>query len=169
MALDFSKAFLYGDLSREAYIELPPEDARGQKGDAVGFLRKSMYGLRDAPQVWQSVVTAMLEERGYKPLVGTQCSYVNMAEDTHIVAHVEDFLVLGSHDQLLSLLGVLQAAGFECSGQILGDDEGEVSQIKFLGRTISLVEGGCLWEGDSRHVGSFFVSVAAGFVWNSCW
>ena len=45
MSLDFSKAFLYGDMERTVYIELPDEDARKHAGQFVGLLRKSMYGL----------------------------------------------------------------------------------------------------------------------------
>ena len=51
MTLDFSKAFLYGDMQRTVYIELPAEDARRNGGANVGLLRESMYGLRDAPQI----------------------------------------------------------------------------------------------------------------------
>ena len=64
MTLDFSKAFLYGDMEREVYIELPDEDPRKLLG-MVGRLLKSMCGLRDAPQIWQKVVKKMLEERGF--------------------------------------------------------------------------------------------------------
>ena len=56
MALDFSKAFLYGDMKREVFIELPNEDPRKLESDCMGLLRKGMYGLRDAPQIWQEVV-----------------------------------------------------------------------------------------------------------------
>ena len=51
MALDFSKAFLYGEMSRRVFIELPDEDGRKEGGKNIGLLIKSMYGLRDAPQI----------------------------------------------------------------------------------------------------------------------
>ena len=98
MALDFSKAFLYGNMKREVYIQLPEEDPRGAEGDYVGLLKKSMYGLRDAPQIWQEVVRDMLESRGFSPLVGTQCMYVHAESRMVIVAHVDDFLMLGSRE-----------------------------------------------------------------------
>ena len=77
MSLDFSKAFLYGDMEREVFVELPDEDSRKHESDCVGRLLKSMYGLRDAPQIWQKVVKNMLKVRGYKALLGTQCTYVH--------------------------------------------------------------------------------------------
>ena len=77
MTLDFSKAFLYGDMQRTVYIELPAEDGRKNQGANVGLLRKSMYGLRDAPQIWQQVVQDMLKARGFRPLLGAQCVYIH--------------------------------------------------------------------------------------------
>ena len=77
MAFDFSKAFLYGDMQRRVFIELPDEDARKDGKSFVGLLRKSMYGLRDAPQILQRVVQDMFKKRGFVSLVTTQCMYVN--------------------------------------------------------------------------------------------
>lgn len=89
MTVDFSKAFSNGDMQRQVYIELPAEDERKYTADVVGLLNKSMYGLRDAPQIWQRVVRSMLEARGFKPLVGTQCMYVHPQTLVTIVAHVD--------------------------------------------------------------------------------
>ena len=95
MIIDFSKAFLYGNTNREVYIELSDEDGRKQDSDCAGVPRKSMYGLRDAPQIWQEVVQDMLKARGYVSLVCTQCMYTNPSNGMLIVAHVDDFLALG--------------------------------------------------------------------------
>ena len=163
MALDFSKAFLYGNMKREVYIELPNEDARKGDGDWVGLLLKSMYGLRDAPQIWQAVVKNMLEERGFKHLVGTQCTYVCAKSGMLIVAHVDDFLVSGTRIELTNFLKGLQNGGFECTGLILGDGQEDVQELKFLGRTIRLVEGGLEWEGDSKHVAGYLDKLNSDF------
>ena len=155
MTLDFSKAFLYGDMKREVYIELPTEDSRkGGSDDLIGYLLKSMYGLRDAPQIWQEVVRTMLAARGYIPLVGTQCVYVHPDSGMLVVAHVDDFLVLGSKLNLSAFLQGLQAE-FECTGQVLGYGDGELQSLKFLGRSIRLVDDGLEWEGDPRHAQQF--------------
>ena len=53
MLLDVKKAFLYGAIQRKVYIEVPSEDPERKGGQMVGMLHKAMYGLRDAPQVWQ--------------------------------------------------------------------------------------------------------------------
>ena len=162
MTLDFSKAFLYGNVEREVYIELPDEDARKYGSDCVGKLIRSMYGLRDAPQIWQRVVRGMLVDMGYKPLLGTQCMYVHPELNIVIVAHVDDFLVLGSEDQLRELITKLQVS-YECSGQILGSHAGCQPELKFLGRTITLTPDGIEWEGDKRHVETFLTKLADEF------
>jgi len=55
MVLDVKRAFLYGYIEEEIFIELPPEDPMYGKG-YLGKLVKAMYGTRAAPQVWQKVV-----------------------------------------------------------------------------------------------------------------
>ena len=100
MAVDFTKAFLYGEMEREVYIELPDEDERKQKGDMVGLLLKAMYGLRDAPLIWQKLVQNMLVQRGFEVLASAQCVYINRETGVIVVAHVDDFLCHGDHDEL---------------------------------------------------------------------
>jgi hypothetical protein len=68
MALDFKRAFLYGQVERELYIEIPAEDERTKGRDVVGRLKRSMYGTQDAPAVWQRVVGQMLRGRGFLPI-----------------------------------------------------------------------------------------------------
>ena len=64
MLLDVKKAFLYGQLKRRVYIELPPEDEKREGGQMMGMLNKAMYGLRDAPQVWQQEVRRLMSGMG---------------------------------------------------------------------------------------------------------
>ena len=113
-----------------------------------------MYGLRDAPLIWQKVVKAMLEEKGFKALIGTQCVYTHKKKRLTIVAHVDDFLCQGTGNDLRELLQSLKK-DFECSGEILGPNKDEVNQLKFLGRTIALTPDGIEWEGDEKHVQAF--------------
>ena len=150
MALDFSKAFLYTDMQRRVFIELPDEDTRKRGKESVGLLRKSIYGFRDAPQTWQRVVKDMLERRGYVSLIATQCVYVNPKNGVVIVAHVDDFLCGGAKKDLVHLLADLQGE-FECSAKMLGPEDDEENEIKFLGRMIRLTSAGLEWEGDAKH------------------
>ena len=56
MLLDFKKAFLYADIERELYIELPEDNERRAGSQNVGRLNKAMYGTRDAPAAWSRLV-----------------------------------------------------------------------------------------------------------------
>lgn len=85
--------------------------------------------------ILQEVVQGMLETRGFSPLVGTQRVYVHAGSGMVVVAHVDDFLVLGTRDNVLSTLAGLQS-DYECTGQIWLYDDGDVQSFKFLGRTI---------------------------------
>ena len=50
MIADVTGAFLYGLMTRTVFVELPPE--LGGNGPMVGLLRKSLYGIKDAPLIW---------------------------------------------------------------------------------------------------------------------
>lgn len=154
LAIDSTEAFLYGNMDRDVYIELPPEDARRHNGDVVGHLQKSMYGLRDAPLIWQRVVHEMLSSRGLNRLVTSQCIYYHPVSGIALVAHVDDFLCFGDKSDLMELLGDLQSE-FECDGKVLGPEESEERQISYLRRTITLTCDGLEWEGDQKHVNKF--------------
>ena len=72
-----------------------------------------MYGLSDAPQIWQKVVKKVLHLMGYKQLVSTSCTYVHPETGVLIVAHVDDFLVYGTESLLRDLLTTSQET-YEC-------------------------------------------------------
>jgi len=65
MVLDVKRAFLYGYIEEDIYIELPPEDPMYGTGQ-VGKLIKAMYGTRAAPLVWQKVVRDVMKSLGFK-------------------------------------------------------------------------------------------------------
>ena len=158
MAIDFTKAFLYGNMEREVYIELPEEDQRKHEGDMVGFLLKAMYGLRDAPLIWQKVVREMLEKRGFEALVSAQCVYVNKRTGVIVVAHVDDFLCQGDKREMEKFLEDLKKE-YECGGVMLGPEEECSKEIKFLGRTIRWTQKVIEWEGDPKHVENYLTKI----------
>ena len=69
MVMDVKCAFLYGEARRAVYIELPHTDPRYSDPTVVGKLKKSMYGTRDAPQIWADHVRVTLASSGYKQSV----------------------------------------------------------------------------------------------------
>ena len=68
-----------------------------------------------------------------------------------VVAHVDDFLITGPKGELLELRSQPEKK-HEVHGDVLGLEEGEARQAKFLGRTIRAREWGIEVEADGRLV-----------------
>ena len=94
MVLDIKRAFLYGDIEDDIYIELPEEDAKKKCG-YVGKLLKAMYGTRGAPQVWQEMVRKTMMGLGFVPSAAFPCVYYHTKKNLKVVTHVDDFLCGG--------------------------------------------------------------------------
>ena len=96
MVLDFKRAFLYANITRDVFIELPDEDPMKRGGVNIGKLNKAMYGTRDAPSAWQQLVRHSLEELGFTASKLVNCLYFHAKLGIQLVAHVDEFLVLGN-------------------------------------------------------------------------
>ncbi len=64
MVVDVKRAFLHGYCTRSVYIELPGAESQG--GTYVGKLVRALYGTRDAPLAWLTVVKSYMKEMGLK-------------------------------------------------------------------------------------------------------
>ena len=147
MLLDVKKVFLYGAIQRKVYIELPSEDPERKGGQMVGMLHKAMYGLRDAPQVWQEEVRRLLGELGFVESVTAPCVYYNSVTGVRLVTHVDDFLCIGPRRELKQFHTEL-ANTLELKCELLGPGQGESRKGSFLGRTIEWHDWGIAWRGD---------------------
>ena len=100
MLLDFKKAFLYADIERELYIELPEEDEDREGGANVGLLNKAMYGTRDAAQNWEHEYTEFLEDIGFQRCEAFPCCFYHAAKGIRLVVHGDDFTSRGFDEAL---------------------------------------------------------------------
>ena len=148
MALDVSSAFLYADVLREMYIELPEEDVEGRQKGMVGRLKKALYGTRDAPLAWQEALGKSLREWGFRCSRLHPALYYHEGRDVCVVVHVDDMLCAGAPEDLQWYEGKCKAS-YEITRQVLEKDG---DSLQYLGRTVRKVPGGYEWEADEKHL-----------------
>jgi len=62
--MDLNNAFLHGDLEEEVYMKLP-SGFNYSKPNKGRRLRKYLYGLRQAPQLWFTKLCSKLKAYGF--------------------------------------------------------------------------------------------------------
>jgi hypothetical protein len=64
--MDVKSAFLNGDLKEEVYVHQPPGFTIPGKEGKVLRLRKTLYGLRQAPRAWNAKLDSTLKGMGFR-------------------------------------------------------------------------------------------------------
>ena len=142
MLLDVTAAFLYGFSERPLFMEIPKEDPASENPRLIARLVRSLYGTRDAPQLWAKHVCGTLRELGYEETKGAPGVFWNPSTGVELVLHVDDFLVVGEEQVLQDLKDKLQAV-YELTATIIGGGEADRKEGTYLGRTIRWQE----WSG----------------------
>eukprot|EP00253_Pinus_taeda_P006432 PITA_06432 len=101
--MDVKSAFLHGDLHEEIYMEQP-----------IGFiqidsilvcrLKKSLYGLRQAPRAWYAKMDSFLLESGFSRCYSDNTVYTKKVGNSLIilVLYVDDLILTGSDPTLIN-------------------------------------------------------------------
>ncbi|CAI5475165.1 unnamed protein product [Closterium sp. Yama58-4] len=96
--IDVANAFLYAPVDAEIFVELP----HGTNGEPnkVCQLLKSLYGIKQAPRLWQQYLHARLIRIGFKQLPHDQGMYRLTKNDDYVllIVYVDDLLYIGSSD-----------------------------------------------------------------------
>ncbi|CAI7931305.1 unnamed protein product [Closterium sp. NIES-54] len=94
--IDVANSFLYAPVDAEIYVELP----HGSHGEPnqVYQLQKSLYGIKQAPRLWQQYLHARLTRIGFKQLPHDLGMYRFTKDDDYIllIVYVDDLLYIGS-------------------------------------------------------------------------
>lgn len=93
-------AFLNGTLQEEIYMKPPPGSKLQQK---VLKLHKSLYGLKQAAQVWNKTLNNAMLKAGFFQSKFDECLYImkqNTAE-CYAIVHVDDLLFASSSINLV--------------------------------------------------------------------
>ncbi|CAI7870013.1 unnamed protein product [Closterium sp. NIES-53] len=98
--INVANAFLYALVDTEIYVELP----HGSHGEPnqVCQLQKSMYGIKQAPRLWQQYLHARLTSIGFRQLPHDQGMYRLTKGNDYIllIVYVDNLLYIGSTDNV---------------------------------------------------------------------
>ncbi|GJU37394.1 ribonuclease H-like domain-containing protein [Tanacetum coccineum] len=95
--LDINNAFLYGDLSKDVYMTLPPGfDTNKSK---VCKLNKSLYELKQAPRQWNAKLTQALIKHGFMQSKFDYSLFTKNSDNIFIIllVYVDDIVVTGNN------------------------------------------------------------------------
>lgn len=97
--LDVSGAFLYGKLNSPVYLELPTGHCQRRGRHLVWKSYTALYGLVQAPAVWNQTMHSFLTNFGFKNLCTESCIYVLRGVtgnlDVMVILYVDDVLFTG--------------------------------------------------------------------------
>lgn len=100
--MDVHNAFLHGDLDEEVYMKLPP-GFYGSRGK-VCRLKKSLYGLRQAPRNWFSKLATALKTFGFTQSYADYSlfSFKRSGIELHVLVYVDDLIVAGNNSDAIT-------------------------------------------------------------------
>ncbi|CAI7819226.1 unnamed protein product, partial [Closterium sp. NIES-54] len=94
--IDVANAFLYAPVDAEIFVELPHGSHR--EPNQACQLQKSLYGIKQAPRLWQQYLHARLTRIGFRQLPHDQGMYQLTKGTDYIllIVYVDDLLYIGS-------------------------------------------------------------------------
>ncbi|CAI7885961.1 unnamed protein product [Closterium sp. NIES-53] len=98
--IDVAHAFLYAPVDAEIFVELR-HGSRGEPNQVCQLL-KSLYGIKQAPRLWQQYLHARLTRIGFRQLPHDQGMYRLTKGNDYIllIIYVDDLLYIGSTDNV---------------------------------------------------------------------
>ena len=104
--LDVRKAYLYGELDEEIYMEQPEEFKVPGKEDKVLRLKCALYGLKQAGLVWWRALKQSMEKLGFRSLDSDAGLFILEVENSFVVAiiYVDDAIFCGPSEKLVHKL-----------------------------------------------------------------
>jgi hypothetical protein len=98
--LDMKIAFLHGNLEEEIYMEQPEGFSAKGKEHLVCWLKKNLYGLKQALRLWYKKFDSFMVDHGYDRTTSNHCVFVKKfsnGEFIILLLYMDDMLIVG-HD-----------------------------------------------------------------------
>ena len=99
LVIDARKAHIHAYPDRDIFVDLPPE-LKAMYPGMCGWLRRMLYGMRDAPQRWEAFLASELLKHGFVRGKASTCVFVHPTRDLRCVVHGDDFIFAGGDDDL---------------------------------------------------------------------
>ncbi|GKB28542.1 retrovirus-related pol polyprotein from transposon TNT 1-94, partial [Tanacetum coccineum] len=101
--MDVKKAFLYGPLKEEVYVNQPDGFVDPYHPDKVYRLKKALYGLKQAPRAWYDELSNFLVSKGFSKGSNDLTLFITKhGEDILLVQIYFDDIIFGSMNLKLS-------------------------------------------------------------------
>jgi hypothetical protein len=121
--LDFTSAYLNGEIEEEVFMEVPSEfydilnekESRKFRGNKVCLIRKALYGLKQSGRQWYKKLDEKLKQQKLKPLNSDPCVYINKEDGNIIIVviYVDDLMVASDNPRKLQRLKSELSKSFE--------------------------------------------------------
>jgi hypothetical protein len=101
--VDIVTAFLYAELKEPIEIELP-EIQREEYPDHIGLLMKTIYGLKQSPREWYSLLHDVLVSMGFDRTQSDHSIFVKRqhgGSPLYVMVYVDDLLVLSPSEDAI--------------------------------------------------------------------
>lgn len=139
--MDIKGAFLYGKARRSIYVRMPD-------GQLVKLLR-SLYGTRDAPQIWADHLAESLKSLGFTRSVTNPSIWRHHSRRLVLAVHVDDILVAGPRIEVKNLAVDLEKR-YTLKKAFVGAQDDHVGE--FLGRKLEWTSKGVNWTHGKKYV-----------------
>lgn len=105
--MDVRNAFLSADVDKDnIYLRLPagwPSDLPGDRAEHACRLKKSLYGIKQAPRIWNDLLNNFMESADMQRIYSDPCVYVNRRHSLIVLVWVDDLILCSdSQDELES-------------------------------------------------------------------
>lgn len=100
MSNDIRRAYVFADVRKPIFVELPTAAKQGDNPNVCARLRKSPHGTLDAASNWSEWCTNILVEHGFVRGASNPCLVFHAARNLFTLVHRDDFLSTSSADNL---------------------------------------------------------------------